>query len=363
MDVLSLLFGLGIVVVVAFASYGMATQTLTYPTDIELKEIEQTLLPTLVQDDPIFDVFPIVESARNRLRWVQKDNYYGLQQIRGLNGVPKIVYMPGASEYDYKPGVYGEFIQLDEEEVTERRQLARWDEPVSIDDLVGDAQSFLLQRRIERIRYIIWTLVTSGTFAVPNGRGEIMHFDVFPILTINATTPWSTTGTSTPTADIRAAQQLSVGQSVDFGAGAEIWMNQVTANRLLSNTNPNDWFGRRMASGATINSITGINQILSENNLPNIVIYDKFYLDDSGNPIKFIPNGKAVLIGRRTNGAALGEYRMTRNFVNPRLEPGPYTRVVDTRDHQVPGNIQIHDGHNGGPVIYFPGAIVYMNVG
>lgn len=356
------LLGLAFLAVAAFATYGMATETLTYPTDIELKEIEQTLLPSLVQDDEIFNIFPIVESNRNRLRWVQRDNYYGLQQIRGLNGQPKIVYLPGSNEWDYKPGVYGEYVQLDEEEVSERRQLARFDEPVDITDLVSDAQQFLLQRRIDRMRYIIWTLVTTGTFSVPNNRGEILHYDVFPLLQTTSTVPWSTAATATPTADIRAAQQLSVGQSVDFGAGAEIWMNQVTANRLLANTNNSDWFGRRLATGATVNSLVGINTILSENNLPNIRIYDKFYIDDSQTPQKFIPNGKAILVGRRTNGAPLGEYRMTRNFVNDN-KPGAYSFVHDSRKLEVPGNIRVHDGHNGGPVIYFPGAIVVMTVG
>lgn len=340
----------------------MATETFTYATPIELREVEQTLLPTLVEDDPIFKVFPIVEANSSRLRWVQKDNYQGLQQVRGLNGQPKNVRMVGYNEYEFKPGYYGEFVTLDETELTERGKAASWDEPESIDDLVSDAQTFLLQRRLDRLRYIIFTLITTGTFSVPNGRGEVIHYDTFALKTLTAGVAWGTAATAAPTADIRAAQQLSLGQSVDFGSGAELWMNQATANALLANANANDFFGKRVGGGNTVNELGDINRILAGNNLPQIVVYDRFYIDDSGTVQKFIPNNKAILIGKRTNNAALGEYRMTRNMVNPRGEPGPYTKVVDTREWEVPGSVNVHDGHNGGPVIYFPGAIVVITV-
>lgn len=340
----------------------MATETFTYATPIELREVEQTLLPTLVEDDPIFQRFPIVDSNMSRLRWVQKDNYQGLQQIRGLNGQPKNVKMLGYNEYEFKPGYYGEFVTLDETELTERGKVASWDEPENIDDMVSDAQTFLLQRRLDRIRYIIFTLVTSGTFSVPNGRGEVLHYDVFPLKTLTAGVAWATLATADPLADVMSAQQLSLGQSVDFGSGAELWVNQATANALIRNTNPNSFLGKRVGGGNTINELGDINKIFGANNLPTIVVYDRFYIDDSGTTQKFIPNNKAILIGKRTNNAALGEYRMTRNMVNPNGEPGAYTKVVDTREFEVPGAINVHDGHNGGPVIFFPGAIVVITV-
>lgn len=340
----------------------MAAETLTYPTPMELREVEQNLLPTIVEDDPVFSVFPIVETANSRVRWRQKDDFTGLQQIRGLNGQPRNVRMVGYNEYEYKPGVYGEFVTLDEDELTERGAIASYDEPMPIDDMVSDAQTFLLQRRIDRIRYIIFTLLTTGTFSVPNGRGEILHYDTFNLLALTAGVPWSTVATAVPMANIRAAQQLSLGQSVSFGEGAEMWMNQVTLNNLLSNNNANDFFGKRVGGGNTVNEVGDINRILLANGLPTIVVYDRVYKDDSGTVQKFIPNGKVILIGRRTNNAKLGEYRMTRNAVNPKGEPGAYTRVIDRREREVPGGIDVHDGHNGGPIIWFPGAIVVLSV-
>jgi hypothetical protein len=333
-----------------------------FPTSADLREIEQELIPAAEEDDPIFDEFPIEESDFDRVMWEQEDNYAGLQQVRGLEGEPRVVQRPGSKMFDMEPGVYGEFTGIREKELTQRRKFATFGDPINIDDLVGKSQMFLLSRRYDRIRYIIWTLLTSGVFSVPRADGTILHADSFPLKTLAASVPWTTYATATPYADIQAAQLLSFGQSVDFGGGATLWMNRVTANALLRNANAADGFGRRGASGATFNSLDDWNRWLQSNDLPSIRIYDRFYLDDAKNPQRFIPNGKAILIGKRTNGAKLGAYLMTRNANNPRLEPGPYTRVIDHGETRIPRKIEVHDGHNGGPAIFYPGAIVVITV-
>jgi hypothetical protein len=332
--------------------------TYTYPTQKELKEIEQVKLPVLTEDDEVFTEFPIVETNSWRLTWEQLDNYTGLQAVRGLNGQPGHVKMIGAKSYDFEPGVYGDFTTFGEKQLTEQRELGSFDEPISLDTLVGRAQTMLLNRRLDRIRYIIWTLLTTGTFAISREDGAILHTDVFPLKTYSAAASWSSPGTATPFADIRGMKLIARGQSVSFGAGAKLYINQVTANQLLVNTNSADAYGKRTNYGATLNSLEDINAINKANDLPEIVVYDTGYLDDNGTFQPFIPNGTGVLIGKRTNGARLGEYRMTRNANNPRLEAGPYTRVVDHGEHTIPRRIDVHDGHNGGPVIYFPGAVV-----
>lgn len=335
-----------------------------YPDAAELKEIEPTLLPIAEEEDPIFKHFPIEESPYDRLIWVQRDNYFGLQQIRGLEGEPKVVRRPGSKTYDFEPGVYGEFTEIGSKELQQRRKLATWNEPIDISDLVGESQMFLLRRRIDRVRYILWTLLTSGIFSVADANGSILQTDKYPVQTITAGIPWSTFATAVPFQNIQAAQLLALGQSVDFGAGAELWMNRVTANWLLNNANPNDLFGRRIGGGSTVNTVGEVSSWLESNDLPQIVVYDRFYIDDNGAPQRFIPNGKVVLIGRRANGDRLGEYRMTRNPDNPNMEPGAHTVVIDSAGIELPPRkIQVYDGHNGGPVIYYPGAVVVLTVG
>lgn len=332
--------------------------TYTFPQSEELRLIEQELLPQLEQDDPILKEFPTTEVRADRIRWEQMDNFKGLQQLRGLNGAPNYVQRVGGKEYDFVPGVYGEFTTIDEKELTTRRQWGTFGDPISIDDLVSVSQAYLLQRRLDRLRQILWSLVTTGTFSIPHPRGGVMHTDVFNIQTFDSTVGWPTFATATPFADIRALALKYRGKSVDFGKGARLYINRTTLNNLLLNQNPADAYGRRLPAGATINQLDEAQGILTANDLPQIVAYDGGYIDEAGVFQLFIPDNKGVLIGRRTNGANLGEYRMTINANNPNLEPGAYTRVIDHGELSVPRRIDVHDGHNGGPVIYFPSAIV-----
>lgn len=344
------------------------TAAYTFPTQQELKEIEQVKLPVLTMDDPVFDEFPITEVNSWRLRWEQLDNYQGLQNVRGLDGQPGRVKLVGSSAFDYEPGVYGDFTPIGEKMLSEARELGQYDKPASLDTFVGRAQTMLLTRRIDRIRYIIWTLLTSGTFAIARDDGTILHTDVFPLKTYSAAVSWGTFATATPYADLRGMVLKQRGQSVDFGAGGKLYMNQVSVNNLLANTNANDLFGRKASSGATLNSLTDINTIGAAQSLPTIIPYDWGYLSDgtdgnsAGTFVPFIPNGVAVLVGKRTNGAPLGEYRMSRNANNANMEAGAYTRVIDHGEREIPRKIDVHDGHNGGPVIYFPGAVVVMSI-
>lgn len=333
--------------------------TYTYPSAAELRAIEQEKLPVLIQDDPIFSILPLDEVDDDLLIWEQMDNYTGLQQIRGLNGEPSRVKQVGAKSYMMRPGVYGEFIRVDEEQLTRRRQLGTFGTPINIDDLVMRAQDQLLNRRIDAIRYIGWTLLTTGTFSIANPNGGLpMHTDTFPLQTFDAATSWATTATATPLADLRAMQLLSRGRGVDFGPRATLYVNRVTANYLLSNTNANDIGGKRTSGLANIMSLADVNALLTGESLPNIAIYDEGYVDESGTFVPFIADLTGVLVGRRTSGASIGNYRMTRNANNPNLEPGAYTKVIDKGETEVPRIIDVHDGHNGGPVLYFPSAIV-----
>ena len=51
---------------------------------------------------------------------------------------------------------------------------------------------------------------------------------------------------------------------------------------------------------------------------------------------------------------------MTRNANNPSLAPGAFMDVVESA--RPPRQIEVFDGHNGGPRLYFPSAIVIADV-
>ena len=340
----------------------MAFASFTFPSSAELLAIEQEKVPRLTEDDPIFRHFPLRTVDANLLLWEQLDNYTGLQQLRGLNGDPPRVKKTGLKRYKMEPGVYGEFEDIDEAELTERRSMGTFNTPIDLSELVMMAQDKLLSRRLDRIRHILWTLLATGTFSVATTEpGGVAHTDAYTVQSSTGT-DWGTPATATPLADLRAIKLLARGKGVSFGAGAEAFANQATINQMLNNTNNADLAGRRQNGLSTINNVGEVNQLLMGDDLPKLVPWDEGYIDDAGSFQLFIPNDVVVIVGKRISGATLGEFRFTRNANNPEMGPGPYTRVLDQGEVTVPRTIQVHDGFNGGVVIFYPGGVVKLAV-
>ncbi len=334
-----------------------------YPTAAEIQQIAQDKMPRLTQDRPIFQILPIRNVNETLLIWEQLDNFRGLQSVRGLNGQPGRVNSVGMKQYTMQPGVYGDVMTINELELTQRRAPGTFGSPIDITDLVLEKQDHLLGRRLDRIESIGWNLLSSGTFSVSGGAGSgVVHGDTFPIQQYVSTVPWSTISTATPLNDFSQVQLLARGHSVDFGAAATAFMNRATFNNLRNNTNGADIYGRRTMGMGTFNNLGGINQLLLGDDLPQIVVYDQGYQNDNDVFTPFIPLNKVVVVGKRPAGQPIAEYRMTRNAINPDLSPGAYMRVIDTGEFAIPRSIEVHDGHNGGPVIYYPSAVIVMSV-
>lgn len=334
-----------------------------YPTNAELHAIAQKKLPNLMADRPCFDILPIQTKDASIIRWEQKDNYIGLQQWRGINGRPNKVNRVGGAQYTMIPAVFGEFTDIDEQELTDRRG---WGDltgnPVDVSDLVMECQDQLLGRRLDRIEKIAWDLLTAGTFSITGNDGLTVHTDTYSLQTASAAVAWGTYATATPLVDMRAVQLLSRGYSIAFDGRSKMYMNQVTFNKLVRNTNTNDLAGRRTSGLQSVLTLNEINSVFAGENLPQIVIYDGGYLNDSSTFVPFIADDKVVVVGRRTDGASIGAYLMTRNANNPGMAPGAYQKVVDWGDKRVPRLIEVHDGHNGGPILEFPHAVVILTV-
>jgi hypothetical protein len=199
-----------------------------------------------------------------------------------------------------------------------------------------------------------------GTFTATGHEGQVLHTDTYTLQSFTANVKWSTAATSTPLTDLRQVQIKARGSSVNFGRQAKIYMNQVTFNYMVANTNTADLYGRRVTGLATINSQNQMNELLTMDNLPQIVIYEEGYYNDSGVFTLYIADGEAVVVGVRQTGVPIGNYQMTRNANNPDMAPGPYMRVIDNLERTIPRQIQVHDGHSGGPTLYFPKAVVRL---
>lgn len=338
-----------------------------FPTDVVLTKIDKDLLDNRVMDDPIFDEFPMVNVDDHMVTWEQQDNTTGLMQARGLNGDPPSIRRLGGKRFQMEPGVYGEFAPIDELELTRRRPWGQFSGKVDVSDLVAECQMQLQTRQMNRVRWILWQLLLKGTFNVPNASGAIVHKDSFASQTFTSQVPWSTYATATPLADLRAIQLLHRGHSVSFGPTSKLYINQQTANWVMSNGNSADLYGRRTQGLGTYNSLTQINQLYAGDGLPQLVIYDDFYLSDgtdgnaAGSFQLYIPDGYGVLVGARSNGAKVGDVAVTRH-ASLNGQPGIVNKVIDYGDREIPRKIHVHRAVNMGPRIYYPSAVVVLKV-
>ncbi len=341
--------------------------TFLYPQARELRALGPDLVAAETLNDPLLGrVLPITTSNAAQLQWSVDADDLGLQQLRGLNGAPLGVNRLGKTFYSEKPGYYGEFETIGEAELTERSGSITGEGNVDVSDLVTMSYAQLRKREITRIRYIGWTLLTTGTFSVSGREGTIVHTGTYTLQTHSAS-DWSTVNTATPLADFRAVQLLGSEYGVSFGSSAVAVMNRVTANRMFNNTNADDLAGKRQSGGGTITGASMVNQILMADDLPSVVVMDDGYKNDSGTFTKFIADDKVVVIGLRNAGDRIGEYRMTRNMNNPSGAPGHYEYIKDSMiglncAKETPPKIEIHGGHNGGPVLFRPKAVTIMSV-
>jgi hypothetical protein len=341
--------------------------TFLYPQVREMQELGPTLAASTVKIDPILDrVFPVVKSNAPMLQWSVDADDLGLQQLRGLDGGPLGVTRLGKTHYVERPGYYGEFQTITETELTERAGSVMGDVNVDVGDLVAGAYRQLNSREATRIRKICWDLLTTGTFTVNGKESTLVHTGTYTLQTYSAS-DWSTTTTSTPLADFRAVQDLGPAYGTNFGSNAIAVMNRKTANYLFSSTTATDIFSRRTMGGGTVMNKDEVNRVLLGEDLPQIAIMDDRYKDDSGTLTKFLIDDKVIVMGVRETGDQIGQYRFTRNLNNPGGAPGHYEYIKDYANginapKQTPPKIEIHAGHNGGPVLLRPGSIVVMSV-
>lgn len=341
----------------------------TYQTNEALTRITPDLIYSQTLNDPIFDsVFPIRNRNASRLRWLQKDNYRGIMNARGLGGEPTRVNPVGENIYETQPCVFGEFMTLDEVAMTEFAQGIPADVmvPINISDRVAQMQEQLVIREVARMRQLAWGLAVNGTLGVTLPTGGIAWKESYPVQTITVSPLWSDIMNSTPAHDMRIVHQsFGIGTSNSFRSDATAYMNTLTYNFLISNGNAADLGRVRSMYGETINGEAGITNYFAINNIPAIVIFDQGYLDENGVFQLYIPTGKIMIVGKRPTGETPGEFQITRNANNPNQEPKPYSFIKDYTTgvlQSVPPKIEVHMGFNGGPVVERASQIVIMNV-
>lgn len=337
-----------------------------YQTNAEITEIMQSMLPALRKESPIFDILPTVSKDVTTLIWEQRSNYFGRMQVRGLNGAPPRVLNVGFSQFFATPSYYGEEMPIDEAEMMERRKAGTFGERIDVQSLVTERANYLLHRQLHLEEYLGWQLLINGFYQILSPiTKSVLAQDSYTQRISTAALPWiANPTTSTPLADLRALKLLHRGYSVEFGTRAKLWMNQSQFNGMVANRNAADLYGQRTGGlfAAGIESglnLDQINSILLGEGLPQIGIYDEGYYDDTNTFQLWIPDGKVLLVGMRTDGSRLAQYVYTANRANAGMGPGPAYKVWETLG-AIP-DVMVYRGFNGVHQMFFPEGFVLLN--
>lgn len=338
--------------------------TYNFATQAELRAVGPQKVARAMQERLGFRLMPMQDVNAPFVEWEQPDNDYGLQQLRGLGGSVPLVQRVGKNRYRIEPGYYGEQLTIDEAELTLSAGLVG-EGFVPMKDRSLSLQDKLINRELDRIEYIIWQVLSAGTFSVSSKTG-VVHGDTFSTQTHDAST-WGTAASSTPLLDFRTvASTKGLGFGVNFGARAMAVMNGVTARYLLSNSNAADLGGKFVNGGSTVNSLADVNIIQLANDLPKIAIYDEGYYDDSNTFQYYVPTNKVIVVGARNNGEPVAAYFKTRHSLAGG-GVGSWEYVKDAVNgvnvaKEVPSYWALLRGHNGGPAVFQPKGICVMDV-
>jgi hypothetical protein len=338
--------------------------TFNFPTSAEVKAIGPVKIARDSQERLGLKILPMRDVNAAMVEWTQKDNFFGVQQLRGLGGAPSYVKPIGRNKYRYEPGYYGEYEVIEEAELTLKSGSVD-SGSINMAADVMERQDQLIQRELDRIEYIIWKLLTAGTFTItgPNG---VTFTDTFSVQTYSGS-DWSTAASGTPLLDLRTIRATKgIGKGLNFGRGAMAIMNSVTSQYMLDNSNAADLGGKTTLNGGTLNDMGDVNRILAGNDVPTIMEYNEGYYDDNNTWQYYVPTDKVIVVGARRNGEQIGEYIKTRHMI----DGGGVGSWMFSKDFvnginapkEVPSRYEIHAGHQGGPVLYHPGAVVVASV-
>ena len=309
-------------------------------------------------------LLPLKERDETTLTYERHRVIRGLQGARGENGPTTPATMPGSDKFTVDPGRFGSHFLITEKDLENRRKVGSWTEFDSDSALTAKATTILNQLYLDRIEYNIFTLLLEGAIEILDDNGRQVFYDIYDIKKSTPSPTLDNQSTATPLRYLRELLELiERGTSIDFRGGT-ILMNRVTLNVILGNTNATDIGGLKMQYGSNVLSLKDINEIFLANDLPALEVYDEgYYPQPEGTAFqKFIPNGKALLLGKRKDGEAIGEYTLTRAAQNgDDSSPGMWFTVRDKRD-RAPAKIILECGHNGGGRIFYPEGVCALTL-
>jgi hypothetical protein len=332
-----------------------------FPENAVLNQFERERLPIIANNYAGNELFPIVEENAANILWEIRDNVEGMTFAVGAGEAFPNTDPTGVTRFYTPAGRFGEARTLDSEKIERGRNIGQFGQAIDVSAEMGVQQEEMAIREQVLIEYLRWQLLVSGSAQALKKDGTPITVATFPVQSYTPVNPgFNTTGSATPFFEFENLRQTYNGYGHDFGAKGKGFLNSRTLDSIVNNTNQSDLGSRRLNFGQTLNSVVDLNKIFLGQNLPTLIAYDETYLNSSGVPTRYIPDGYIVVVGWRPGmGCQLGNYLMTRNVNNPGGEPGLY--VASGIHERAPRTPWTERGHNGGLRQTYRRQVVVMN--
>lgn len=317
----------------------MASQTLSIMQNYAVAT--EALLPNLLWtelksgSDPLLKLFPLGYEDADVIRYDQQQDPYGLTALRGLDGPPMMVTLPGVRVYQVAPGYYGNKTQIRESQIVKMREPGTANKPVNLDSLMNNYMLYFSTMAGSRIRQTLSDLLRTGTFTntatnATDNTSDGSQIHTYTIENYRTYSPANdgNTGPSwnldpinaTPINDLKYWQnQLQLGTSTKFGKESTLLTQDSVIVDLLKTTQIQQTY--KDTYGSSIAGPDGINKLAQGMGLPDFELYNEGYLptlEDSqsqnlGAFTRFIPAGNLIWCGKRPEGQQVGAFKFTRN--------------------------------------------------
>lgn len=329
------------------------------PSSAEVRRTERERALVMQGGYRIFDVLPVEDVFATEVAWDIEDNVTGLIPTRGPGDKFPEAPRVGMQRFKAMPTMFAQKITIPEEKLMTLAGIGRLGGPVD----AGPE----LDRQFEAVQARLWatvafvatrTLVDGVAFALDKSGASVRVGTYAGLDPVTPAVPWSTLATATPLSDLRGLQEAAIGTGFAFDNRAIALANTRTINRLLDNRNQADLAGKRLSGLAAPLSLADVNTVFSGQGLPQFEVCDDNYIDESGNVVMFIPDGKVLLVGyHQAFGIRAGNVQNT--IYGPTGEPGIYTNIgVTQEDPKLPFGAL---AWNGGPAVRYRRQIRVIN--
>lgn len=356
----------------------------------------EALLPNLLWtelkngSDPLLKLFPLGYENADIIQYDQWQDPYGLSALRGLDGPPPIVTLPGVRVYRVAPGYYGNKTMIRESQITKQREPGTPNEPVDIDELMNYYMLYFSTMAGSRIRLTLADLLINGTFTVTTtdstnnvSNGSQIHTytienyrTLAPANDGNTGPSWVSDPTNAKPINDQLYWQnyLQLGTSTSFGNDSALLAQQGMMVTLLKTTQVQQTY--RDKYGASITGPDGLNQLQQGFGLPKWELYNEGYnptladvqAQDLSAFTRFIPANNFIWMGKRKEGQQVGSFKFTRHAnkvnsgtpgyptvsQNPELPWSEGIHVAVYYYPQMPAHFDYEIGFNACPVSWYP---------